>query len=959
MRFFASLFILQLVFAVTKAQQLPLETYTPANGLVDARVTKMFQDSKGRIYFLTREGFSIFDGQHFDNYAGSSNNSNIINDITEYADGTIKLFCFDGSAYLVKNNKVSFDSSQKKLLTEINSVTSIADNEKIIITNLAVLKEKNGILKKIPTPFLDTPALHIDGFIFLNNYLLFSFSNNKGKKAIYLYNYKTFSLADSLIGTSFTFASANKNGTGFIYANKWLKVEEASLKAGKIKLKEPSFTNALPAAFKKSLLYIDTENNFLFVNNQLGYCKIDAATNTKFFFPQSANLLANSSNVFQDAEKNYWFIAFGNGVQKLQQSPLKKIIQLGNTILGDIKGINTDEKNNLFTETAEHFFLNEKKLADKKNSLAPPSFYWQKQFWTFTDYKTLQSSSGKIYHLENYYSNYRPESYQPAFVTIDNEGRLLIGGHILIMIDTDYKLYMLKLPYYADNICTDEENNYWAFCRGSYAVKCVFANQQLKKVYEKYFDNINPRFAVALPGNRFACGTRFRGIVFLKWQNGEITEDGVFDKSKGLSNNFVYCLYKKNNEQLIAGTGTGLDIINFSGADTICENVALRNNLFTPFTYLTQGSDSAIYCQSINAQLYRLEKEMKFSSAFQPIAYFKKIAVNNKEANGTVTFSYSQNNFSFSISAPSFIDNKNTKYFFLLKGNGQQWQQNTASADFSINNLLPGTYTLKVTVQFAGRVYADQQLTYSFVIKNPFWKQWWFLMLVILVIGLTGFYFVRSYYRRKLEKQQTEAEKLQAIEKERTRIATDMHDDFGASLSRIKFISEKIQLTKNDDAVLKNDLFKISAYSDEMAQKMNEIVWALNQRYDSLEDLVSFCRSYAADFLQDKNIQLAFTATISVNRMLPGEIRRNIFLVIKEALNNIVKHAGASKVSILFTQNQQLLVVINDNGKGIDLSAIRPFANGLQNMKKRIEEINGTFMIKNKSGTTISLAVPL
>lgn len=130
-------FFIALLFATAlQAQQLPLETYTPANGLVDARITKMFQDSKGRIYFLTREGFSIFDGQHFENYGGAiGSKAEIFNDITEYSNGTVKLFSFDGNTYSVVNNNVSIDTTQKKMLLETNKVFDIGNNEKLIITN--------------------------------------------------------------------------------------------------------------------------------------------------------------------------------------------------------------------------------------------------------------------------------------------------------------------------------------------------------------------------------------------------------------------------------------------------------------------------------------------------------------------------------------------------------------------------------------------------------------------------------------------------------------------------------------------------------------------------------------------------------------------------------------------------------------------------------------------------------
>jgi signal transduction histidine kinase len=237
---------------------------------------------------------------------------------------------------------------------------------------------------------------------------------------------------------------------------------------------------------------------------------------------------------------------------------------------------------------------------------------------------------------------------------------------------------------------------------------------------------------------------------------------------------------------------------------------------------------------------------------------------------------------------------------------------------------------------------------------------WWFRVIAVSFLALLSWFIIRSDYSRKLEKERTILERQQAIEQERTRIATDMHDDFGASLSRIKFISEKIQFMGPSDEVLKNDLGKISAFSDEMAEKMNEIVWALNQRNDSIEDLVSFSRAYAADYLQDKGVALHFSSSIRVNGPIQGEIRRNVFMVIKEALHNITKHASASTATIEFSEEPgQLKVLIRDDGVGIDFDSIRPFANGLENMKKRMEGVGGQVRLAREAGTVVEIRVPL
>jgi signal transduction histidine kinase len=156
-----------------------------------------------------------------------------------------------------------------------------------------------------------------------------------------------------------------------------------------------------------------------------------------------------------------------------------------------------------------------------------------------------------------------------------------------------------------------------------------------------------------------------------------------------------------------------------------------------------------------------------------------------------------------------------------------------------------------------------------------------------------------------------------------------------AGLSRIKFLSESIQFKKLGDESVLGEVQKIAAYSDEMVEKMGEIVWALNEKNDSIAHLIAFTRSYAADYLTTNNIQCNFQASEELPAsFVTGEIRRNIFLSVKESLHNIVKHAGASAVTIQVAIDSHLKVSIHDDGKGIDWDHIRPFSNGLSIFRK-------------------------
>jgi signal transduction histidine kinase len=203
-------------------------------------------------------------------------------------------------------------------------------------------------------------------------------------------------------------------------------------------------------------------------------------------------------------------------------------------------------------------------------------------------------------------------------------------------------------------------------------------------------------------------------------------------------------------------------------------------------------------------------------------------------------------------------------------------------------------------------------------------------------------------------------EKQQAIEKERTRIATDMHDDLGAGLSRIKFLSETIGIKKQQQQSIEEDVNKIREYSHEMIDKMGEIVWALNKKNDSLSDLLSYARSYSVEYLSQNGIDCKTELPDNVPSVfVSGEFRRNIFLTIKEALHNVVKHSEATEVSFVINVNHHLFIKLKDNGGGFDRNKTRPFSNGLTNMESRIKEIGGKIEIISSNGTLVSLSIPL
>jgi signal transduction histidine kinase len=241
------------------------------------------------------------------------------------------------------------------------------------------------------------------------------------------------------------------------------------------------------------------------------------------------------------------------------------------------------------------------------------------------------------------------------------------------------------------------------------------------------------------------------------------------------------------------------------------------------------------------------------------------------------------------------------------------------------------------------------------------------LSLGFIALAGTGFFFF-LYQRNKQQLKNKQIELLQkenefiaatsSLEgqlQERGRISKEIHDELGSSLTSISLLTEVLK--KRIDPAANPEINKISDTSADMVDKMNEIIWALNTSNDTVNSLVAYVRKFTNNFLQNASMELEFLEiNIPEHRSLEGAVRRNIYLTVKEAVNNIVKHSGAKKVIMEVNAASGLQIKIKDDGKGINTAMIQHFGNGLINMKKRMEDIGGTFSIENSSGTTIKLS---
>lgn len=210
----------------------------------------------------------------------------------------------------------------------------------------------------------------------------------------------------------------------------------------------------------------------------------------------------------------------------------------------------------------------------------------------------------------------------------------------------------------------------------------------------------------------------------------------------------------------------------------------------------------------------------------------------------------------------------------------------------------------------------------------------------------------------KMKEYEKELAVFKAQQAERDRISADMHDELGSGMTAIRLMSEIARNKMKEQTPVEID--KISSSADDVLNKMNAIIWSMHSGNDSLDNLVSYIRSYAHEYFENTAVVCrVHTPAVIPEKEITGDKRRNLFLVVKETLNNVLKHANATSLMIDIEVNGSLVITIRDNGRGIDLNQVRQFGNGLKNMRRRMEGIGGSFDIRNENGTVTRLVLGL
>ncbi|HUC86258.1 MAG TPA: two-component regulator propeller domain-containing protein [Candidatus Acidoferrales bacterium] len=484
-----------------------------------------------------------------------------------------------------------------------------------------------------------------------------------------------------------------------------------------------------------------------------------------------------------------------------------------------------------------------------------------------------------------------------------------------------------------------------------------------------------------------------------RWQNGKIT---TWTTRNGLIND-VICqileddkgnlwlgsyggVFRVNKQQLAAGSGTN-SVIQCTGYDKTDGLPSIEcMGGFQPSGM--RSSDGRLWFPTVKGFAIVDPDKVAHNLVAPPVAIDGVIVgrttlLPEGDAMGLETLGSGlkvppgKQHLEFLYTALSLTDPAKVRFQFRLEGLESGWNEAGARRTADYNIVPPGHYLFHVIACNNDGVWNTEGARLSVDVLPYFWQTRWFMALFGLTILGSVAGSVRFAVRRKLKRKIERIERERAIERERGRIANDIHDDLGAGLTEIVILSELAQNPDGSRDSVHADIRTVTDKARALTQSLDEIVWAVNPENDMLDNFVSYACNFVQEYLQLARIRCRLAVPSSLPDVpLTADIRHNLFMVIKEILNNIVKHAGASEVQVqIVVDSTRFALCIKDNGKGFRLEALPGGSagliadnpnrglrrNGLANMRKRIQRIGGHLALSSQPGhgTQVELTVYL
>lgn len=469
---------------------------------------------------------------------------------------------------------------------------------------------------------------------------------------------------------------------------------------------------------------------------------------------------------------------------------------------------------------------------------------------------------------------------------------------------------------------------------------------------------IEPRALVYDSAGRLWIGLRYHGVSMTA--NPEAPEPRFvnYSTANGLASDSVWSIATGDDGRAYLGTGRGLDQLDVASG-RIRHITAEDGIVGSVISHILKDRRGDLWVAS-DEGVTRLDPRVTTRDQQAPPVFISRVQIAGEdwplpltgaERVSAIELPSSRNNLTIQFVGLSYRSDTHLRYQYQLEGMDREWSAPAQQREVNFARLAPGRYRFAVRAIGDDDVASTQPASVEFRILPPLYLRSWFMGLVALVLVGSGYTIHRNRIARLVE-----------LERVRMRIASDLHDDIGANLTKISVLSEvaRRQLA-GGDANEQSPVASIARISRESVASMSDIVWAVNPARDSLGDVVRRMRLHAEETALARDITLEFVAPDEELLKVDLHVRRDLYLIFKEAVNNAARHSGCTRLSVTLTHARETLVlVVQDNGHGFDAS-ISHDGNGLVNMRRRAEAHGGRLDIKSKAqtGTTVRFTIPL